>query len=195
MDKSVKTLFHYAKKVKEAILVISGALFILLFLLFGLMGLKGCVVKVWKSPTEPITYSLVGEDDRSLSMIFMPEHKTYIVYTDEQNSFVEMSLTQMRGTYGTHYFWRLWVIDGPNINVGLRIYPKGAKPVVMETTVLDKYIQGNGSETLPGNGDRTHPVLLFTEDALCFEGMWLKQEPTEMKLITLLNQYLTSESQ
>ena len=52
----------------------------------------------------------------------------------------------MRGSYGTHYFWRLWHIDGPGVFFGYRIYhPEDVEPVMMEIETLDKYVEGRGN--------------------------------------------------
>jgi len=180
------------KKITGVASKVGVGLVVIIFIIFGL---KGCVVTVWKAPSQATTYSITGDDGRSLYMIFMPEHKTYIAYIDEQRKSVEVSLTKMLGTYGTHYFWRLWSLEGPGQAeglFGLRIYPKGAKPVVMETTVLDKYIQGDGTQVLPKKGDRTHPVLLFSENSVRFEGMWLIKESTSTELLSELSQYVSS---
>lgn len=119
-------------------------------------------------------------------MIFMPKHETILLYTEEKGGFVETALTQMRGTYGTHYFWRLWSVEGPGVSGGLfgyRLYPDNARPVVMEITVLSKFVHGSSNPTLGTVGDRTHPVILFTQDAVQFEGMWLENEPTDPALV------------
>jgi hypothetical protein len=164
-----------------------GAGFIILVILF--FGLKGCVVTVWKPPDTPTTYAIHGYDGRSLAMIFLPKNKTILLYTEEKAEFMEAALADMRGTYGTHYFWRLWSIEGPGTGAGLlgyRIYPEGAQPVVMETTVLKKFIHGTSKPTLRSEGDRIHPVILFSENAVRFEGMWLEKEPTNPELVRAL---------
>ena len=98
-------------------------------------------------------------------MIFLPKHETILLYTEQKGDFIEAALTQMHGTYGTHYFWRLWSVEGPGVGGGLfgyRLYPDDARPVVMETTVLKKFVHGSSKSTLRTEGDRTHPVILFT---------------------------------
>jgi hypothetical protein len=154
--------------------------FVIAFLFFGM---KGCVVTTWKPPAEPTTFSVRGADGRSLSMIFLPDSTTLIVYTEEKTGSFEAALTEMRGTFGTHYFWRLWNVDGPDSIAGLpgyRIYPPGAQPVVMETTVIKKFVHGTAKPALRTEGDRTHPVILFSENAVRFEDMWLQKEPTDI---------------
>lgn len=165
---------------------IGTSLVILLILFFGL---KSCVMTVWKSPENPTTYAIHGSDGRSLAMIFLPENETIFLYTEEKTDFIETSLTKMRGTYGTHYFWRFWSIDGPGVGGGLfgyRIYPEGAKPVVMETTVIKKFIHGSSAPTLRNEGDITHPIILFTASAVRFGDMWLEEEPTNTDLVKSL---------
>lgn len=165
---------------------IGTALVILAILFFGL---KGCVVTIWKSSDTPTTYAIHGSDGRSLTMIFLPENETIMLYTEDKAEFMEAALTKMRGTYGTHYFWRLWSVEGPGTRgdlFGYRIYPYGAEPVVMETTVLKKFIHGSSKPTLRSEGDRTHPVILFSQNAVRFEDMWLEKEPTNPELVRAL---------
>jgi len=163
---------------------IGTSLAILLILLFGL---KSCIITVWKSPEQPTTYAIHGSDGRSLAMIFLPENETIFLYTEEKADFIESSLTKMRGTYGTHYFWRLWSIDGAGSSLfGYRVYPEGSEPVIMETTVLKKFIHGSSTPTLRTEGDITHPIILFTTDAVRFGDMWLEKEPTNPDLVKSL---------
>jgi hypothetical protein len=164
-----------------------GTTLVILAILF--FGLKGCVITVWKSPDTPTTYAIHSSDGRSLAMIFLPKNETIMLYTEDKAEFMEAALTKMRGTYGTHYFWRLWNVDEPGTGGGLfgyRIYPDGAQPVVMETTVLKKFIHGSSIPTLSGEGDRTHPVILFSSTAIRFEDMWLEKEPTNPELVRVL---------
>ncbi len=126
-------------------------------------------------------------------MIFLPKHETILLYTEEKGGFIETALTQMRGTYGTHYFWRLWSVEGPGLGGGLfsyRVYPKDARPVVMETTVMKKFIHGSSKSALGTEGDRTYPIILFTQDAVQFEGLWLENEPTDPVLVQNLLRHL-----
>ena len=165
---------------------IGTSLVILLILFFGL---KSCVMTVWISPEQPTTYAIHGSDGRSLAMIFLPENETIFLYTEEKADFIEASLTKMRGTYGTHYFWRLWSVNGPGVGGGLfgyRVYPEDAKPVVMETTVLKKFIHGSSTPTLKNEGDITHPIILFTTNSIRFGDMWLEVEPTNPDLVKSL---------
>lgn len=167
-------------------------IFVVALLLFGL---KGCVTTVWTSPEQPTTYAVHGADGRTLAMIFVPENTTYMVYSQRNPAFIRVVRTKMRGTYGTHYFGRLWNLDGPGTGPGIfsfRIYPEGARPVVMETTVLDNFTYGNGNAPLPDEGDKMFPIILFTEGAVKFEGMWLKREPTDTRLLTAVQKKLSA---
>ena len=166
---------------------IASKLGIVAFVLFiAFVGLKSCMVTVWTSPTEPTTYSVRGSDGRSLSIIFLPKHETLFLYTVENGRFSEAALAEVRGTYGTHYFWRIWRIEGPGIAGGLfgyRLYPVGEKPVIMETTVLKKVVHATVKPTLPSEGERTHLLILFSDNAIRFEGMSLHKEPTDTNLV------------
>ena len=141
-------------------------------------GLKGCVMTIWEAPDSTEIYSIAGEDDRSMSIFILPGHQAMIWYHDPMEEHIEGTLARMKGTYGTHYFWRLWGIDGPGIWFGYRIYPTDTEPVVMEMTVLEHYQEGRGKSDFPGKGDTSYQVILFGEDKVNFEGMWLYREPS-----------------
>ena len=51
--------------------------------------------------------------------------------------------------------------------------------MTIETTVLKKFTQGSGKPTLRGESDKTTAVLLFTDDAVRIQDMWLEKEPTD----------------
>ena len=55
------------------------------------------------------------------------------------------------------------------------IFPEGYEPVVMETTVLKKFLHGSKKTVLPAEGERTHPLILFSKNAIQFEGMTLEK--------------------
>lgn len=166
-----------------------GAGLLVVFIAF--FALKGCVITVWTSPTEPTTYALHGKDGRSLATVFLPGNETLILYMESKTPYTEAVLTKMRGSFGTHFFWRLWNVDSPGQNglFGYRIFPEGSQPVTMETTVLKKFTQGSSKPTLRAEGDKTTAVILFSEDAVRFQDMWLEKEPTDRELVqTLLKQ-------
>jgi hypothetical protein len=166
-----------------------GAALLIVFVAF--FGLKGCVITAWTSPSEPTTYALHGKDGRSLTTVFLPGNETLILYMESQTPYTEAVLTKMRGSFGTHYFGGLWNVDGLGGSglFGYRIYPEGERPVTMETTVLKKFTQGASKPTLRSEGDRTTAVLLFADDAVRFQDMWLEKEPTDSELVqTLLKQ-------
>ena len=163
----------------------------LLVVVIAFFGVKGCIVTVWTSPTEPTTYALHGKDGRSLVTIFLPRNETIILYMESRTPYTEAVLTKMRGSLGTHYFWRLWNVSGPGGAgmFGYRIFPEGARPVTMEPTVVKKFTQGSSNPTLRGEDDKTTAVLLFTDDSVRFQDMWLDKEPTDRELVqTLLKQ-------
>ena len=165
---------------------IGTSLVIVLILFFGL---KSCILTVWESPKQPTTYAIHGSDGRSLAMIFLPKNETIFLYAEEKTDFIETSLTKMRGTYGTHYFWRLWKIDESGVGgnlFGFRIYPEESKPVIMETTVLKKFIHGSSTPTLGNEGEITNPTILFNTNAVRFGDMWLEEEPTNPNLVKSL---------
>ncbi len=124
------------------------------------------------------------------TVIFLPKHETLLLYTPDSGKSLEASLTEMKGVYGTHYFWRLWNIEGPSRYGGLfgyRLYPDGFSPVMMETTVKKKFFHGTHKPVFPAEGETTHPLLLFGGDAIEFEGMLLPKRPTNQ---AFLDQFL-----
>ena len=162
---------------------IGMGIFLVTFLFFGL---KGCVITVWSSPKTPEIYSIQGQDGRVMPMIFLPKHETMIWHFDPPNESVEGVLTKMRGSYGTHYFWRLWHLEGPGIILGYRIYPPDTEPVHMEITVLERFMSGRGNPGFPEKGETTHQVLLFGKDGVKFQNMWLQREPNDPEMVQLL---------
>ena len=153
------------------------------------MGMKGCVVTVWTSGPSLNSYALYGDDGRAFGLEFLPKNETIIWYIDPAEDSLEATLVRMRGAVGTHYFWRFWKIDGPGVMFGYRMYPADVRPVYMEIEVLERYMRGNGNPTLPDKGDRTREVLLFGDDRVKFEGMWLRRsEPNREMAGALLRQ-------
>lgn len=153
---------------------------------FLFVGLKGCIGTVWISPKTPEIYSIQGQDDRTMSMVFLPKNETIIWYFDPAKELGEGVLTKMRGSYGTHYFWRLWHIEGPGIMFGYRIFPTDTEPVNMEITVLEKFTGDRGNSSFPEKGERTYQLLLFGKDLVKFQGMWFQREPNDPKWIEVL---------
>lgn len=169
--------------------LISRIGFGLLIVAIAFFGLKGCIVTIWTSPKEPTTYSVVGSDGRMLSVVFLPRSETLFVYSPDRGESLEVNLSVTKGVYGTHYFSRLWSVDGPGTLGGLlnyRIYPTGFEPVRMETTVKKKFMLGTHKPVLPAEGERTHPVILFGADKINFEGMLLEKEPTSNEFLNTL---------
>ena len=162
---------------------VGTGLFVIAFLF---IGLKSCVMTTWSSPKTPAIYSIAGMDGRVMTMIFMPQHKTMIWYSDPNERRIEGILAEMRGSYGTHYFWRLWHVDGPGIVFGYRLYPSDTKPVHMEIIVLERYMEGRGNPTFPDKGDTTYQVLLFGKESVRFQDMWLKKEENDPALVNAL---------
>lgn len=168
-----------------------SALVVLAMLVFGL---KSCTVSVWQSADKANSYAVVGGDSRSFRVVFLPHNETIIWYKDPANDFIEGVLTKMRGTYGTHYVWRLWKVEGPGVTFGYRIYPSDTEPIMMEVTVLERFIQGRGDPTFPSVGNRTHQVILFGRNAIRFQDMWLQKEPDDPELVALLQSKLRNGS-
>ena len=171
-----------------------GLILVILFFLF--VFIKGSIVTIWTSPSSITTYAIDGADGRSLKMILLPENETIMYYKDSNSNSEEYTLTEMRGSYGTHYFWGLWKLDGPGIFynslLGYRIYSTDIEPVVMETKTIQKYMSGNGDSNFPQIGKTTYSTILFKDNAIRFEGMWLQKEKTDNDFISrLLNNLKT----
>jgi len=148
----------------------------LVVITFILLGLKGCVVSLWSSPKEPVSYVVEGADKRSMRITFFPNQETMIWYVDPGKPLVEGVLTRMRGTYGTHYFGPFWKIDGPGVFFGYRIYDEDVEPVMMEIQIIDKFLQGRGDPTFRNVGSTTNQILLFGKNRVRYQDMWLIQE-------------------
>jgi len=164
----------------ESFFSIIGVILIGAVIIF--FAVKGMILHVWMSPAEPITYAIHGIDDRNLKVIFLPDNEGLFWYQDE--SIEEVVHAKLRGSYGTHYFWRLWKIEGPHISIGYRIYPSDVKPITMEIETIQKHIIGNGIPSFSKVGDTTYSTLLFGRDRLKFEGMWLKKEQTNTEFVS-----------
>lgn len=160
-----------------------GAVFLVAILL---LGLKGCTIDVWESPSVAETYSIHGVDGRSLSITFLPDHQTLLWYADSTEQHFEGALVRMRGSRGRHYFWRVWHIEGPGVWFGWRIFPHGTVPVHMEIEVLSRYMEGRGRPTFPEVGERGHQVLFFSDHAVDYQGMRLQQERTDAVMVDAL---------
>jgi len=169
--------------VKNIASKIGIGIFVVAFLFFGL---KGCVTTIWSSPKTSEIYSFEGQDGRVMLMIFLPKHETMVWHFDPANESTEGILTKMRGVIGTHYFWRLWHIEGPGITFGYRIYPSDTKPVNMEIIVLEKFMSTTGKPALPEKRYRTNQVLLFGKDSVKFQDMWLRKEPYNPYMVQTL---------
>lgn len=149
-----------------------------------IIGIKSEIIVPWKSPTAPVSYSVFGDDGRSMQVVLLPDNRAIVWYEDDKHDYAEGNMVQWRGYVGTHYIWRIWNIGdndstfGPSI-FGIRIYPEGITPVVLDTEVLAHYVSGSETQTLPNKGDRIRQqTLLFGGDAMRFQEMWLEKDDT-----------------
>ncbi len=168
---------------------IVSAFFVIIGIAFGIfIFVKSSVLTIWSSPSVPETYAINGADGRSIKIIFLPENKTIMWYKDPNVGSEEYNLVEMKGTYGTHYFWGLWKIEGPGIAFGYRFYPDGTEPVVMETKTIQKYMNGKGDPNFSPVGKITNTTWLFRKDSAKFQDMWLqKEENNNLFISQLLN--------
>lgn len=152
---------------------------VMIILLVTVFTFKGCIKSAWVYPDTITTYSTKGSDGQNLSIVFYPEGRTIFYYNDPSNQYAEVTTASMKGLYGTHYWGQLWSIYERIKILGLRFYPNGTEPVLMEVSVLDKYVQGDPSNSpLPEKGGTINSVVLFSDDAINFENIWLSK--TEM---------------
>lgn len=171
------------KKLKSIGTIILGGIGVIIFIV---IFLKESTITIWTSPSIPETYTVDGYDGRSIKIIFLPKNKTIMWYRDRDTGVEEYNLTEMRGMYGTNYFWRLWKVEGSGITFGYRIYPNGVEPVVMETETIQKYMNGRGNPSFSNVGDVTNTTWLFTKDAIRFQNMWLQKEATDTQFVSRL---------
>lgn len=157
------------------------------------IGLKGCVVTVWSSPSDIETYEINGGDGRSMRMVFMPGNETFISYSDPKMESVEVVRTKMKGVYGTHYVGPIWKMGGPVNLLGLRWYSTG-EPVDMEIEVVKKYRIGSGDSSFPKESETTKSTVLFADDAVQFSGMWLQLAENDEDNIQALQSLVPVES-
>ncbi|HEU0220366.1 MAG TPA: hypothetical protein VFQ98_06140 [Gallionella sp.] len=148
------------------------------------IGIKSQIIVPWKSPNSPVSYSVFGDDGRSMQVVLLPDNRAIVWYDDDKHDYAEGNLVQWRGYVGTHYIWRIWNIGdndstfGPGI-FGIRIYPEGVTPVVLDTEVLAHYIGGSEAQVLPNKGDRIRQqTVLIGGDTIRFQEMWLEKDDT-----------------
>jgi len=145
------------------------------------VGLKGCIVTVWTSPGSPKQYQIAG-DGRTLTWYSLPDNRVILRHENRRNDTDEVVLTKMRGTYGTHYVGPIWNVAQRELGewwiLGLRWYPD-SEPVVMDIEVKKQNNQGASQEAFPDVGESNIKTILFGDDEVRLEGMWLKHVPLE----------------
>jgi hypothetical protein len=145
----------------------------------AILQLKSCVLTVWGPPKETTRYAIEGGDRRTLEIYLFPDHRAIFWHTDPDRGFTEGSLVHLRGNVGTHYFGRLWHLDGPGVIFGYRLYPTGCEPVMMEIETLSHYQVGPGDAQFPRSKDRTDSIFRFCQDRLGFQTMELHAVPVD----------------
>ncbi|MGO9177046.1 MAG: hypothetical protein ACLQED_13045 [Desulfobaccales bacterium] len=170
------------KNIKDLIVKVGVFLFLAIIVFFNL---KGCAYTTWGFPQSPKTYSMEGVAGRVFLMTFLPSNEIMIWYLDPNNANAEGILANMRGTFGTHYFWRLWKVDRV-FPFNFRIYPADTEPVDMEITVLEHYIQGRRKPTFTGKGKTIHEIILFGKDKIRFQDLWLNLVPYDPDFVEIL---------
>ncbi len=147
-----------------------------------IIGIKSEIVTPWQSPTTPVSYSVFGDDGRSMEVVLLPENIAIIWYDDDKNNYAEGNLVQWKGYLGTHYIWRIWNVSDNDTSFGLslfgvRMYPDGVTPAVLDTEVLAHYISGSEKTVLPNKNDRIRQqTILFGANAIRFQDMWMEKD-------------------
>ena len=138
---------------------------------------KSSVVRTMWGPWRDIRrFEVVGEDQRALDLYFFPDYRAMFWYTDKQNGEIEGTLAELRGSVGTHYFGRLWDIDGSGV-FGYRIYPSRCEPVTMEIDTIAKHRIGTGKPVFPEPKETTNSLFLFCPGSVTFHHMELRSRP------------------
>ena len=146
------------------------------------IALNSCSVKGWSPPKSPTTYSIERSDGRTRAVISLPRNETIFAYSEDRGTSWEANLSTSTGIYATHYFGRLWHVEGPSQFGGLldyRLYPDDFRPVVISNKVEQNFIDGLHEEVFPDQRARTLPVFLFSDDTLEFERMILSKHPLD----------------
>lgn len=156
----------------------SVGLAVLSTLFFAFVGLRGCVVEVWRSPEKPELYTIQGSDRRALSLLMLPGNRVIMGYIDPEKVRFEAASAIWRGSSGDHYFGNFWHADSGGL-WGWQQFPSGFTPYSMEIEILDKFKAGEGDETFPSVGETTRGIVGLAPGRVLFGGMTLTGAPVE----------------
>ena len=160
---------------------LSGLLGISVVGLYLLIGLRNIAVTSWESPAEVETYTVIGEDQRTMSLTILPRNTVAIMYADLRNGQREAVLLRWRGSGGDQYDFGIWHMgDAPIFGPNIRIIPKGFVPFFMEMEVLERSGQGESSFLSPGSSSQA--FVLFAEDRRARIKGCVKREATYLSL-------------
>lgn len=166
-------------KIPNLIGKLFGAVFIIAIVI---IFIKSQFITPWKSPDKPTSYYKSWSDGRSIQIVILPGNKVIIWMYDQKENKSEASLLKWTGYVGTHYVGRIWNIDdndnsfGPSM-LGIRLYPEGVKPVVIDTEVINTVVDKNIKSAFPLKGDRIRQqTILFSDNAIRFQDVWLDKE-------------------
>jgi hypothetical protein len=149
-------------------------------------GAKGSIVKTWKSEEQPLTYTVFSAD-HSFSITFLSGNQGILYYMKEDGSYMEVSRVKLLGSYFTHYFWNVWHFEGFPIGwLNYRIYQGDVEPVMMEITTEERRRFGDGEAVFPRAGSRSRGIVLFSDEWIRFQDIWMTREPTDFELLDLL---------
>jgi len=161
---------------------------ILMVLIFIFIGIKSFVYYGFTTSDTIETYETTGGSH--MLFIFLPDNDAIIYFNDVVNNKEEYVLAHITGEHGTHYFKNIWSVNSSVKSVpsifNFRIYPKNVRPVSLEIKIEKKYINGSGDIVFPKIGDTTNKNMLFTDESIKFNGMWMNKIDTDQNFVNLL---------
>lgn len=157
---------------------------VLLVGMWLVFGIKGCLVTTWSPPKEHKSYSIRGEDGRTMEFTFLPGRHALVAYGERATGNFEAELLKVKGgTYGTHYVGPLWNVSrGAESLFGIRWLAQGVEPVQCSIEVLDKIHHGFGDSAFSAVGTKHEVVWYFREGGFYFSGMWLNEAPHDAEM-------------
>jgi hypothetical protein len=155
------------------------------FILFVVIGMKGCVVSTWAPPNAYVVYAIAGDHGRKMQLAFAPDRKAVVTYSEPSSESVEFVLLRFRwGNYCTHYIGPVYNVSRHSESIfGLRWCSDGAEPARVGYTIANKFRRGFGDSAFGEIGSVHEQVLYFKKDAVKFNGMWLTKQAEDPESI------------
>lgn len=167
----------------------------LVVIVFVFMGLRSLVVTLWRTPDLPQTYFVEGEDGRAMAIVLMPDNYMFFSYNEPMPFYTELVLAKTRGEYGTQYLWNIWSVDRDAGWLSMRVLDDGQRPVTIEATVVDKFVDANPRlETprgyFPEKGESRRLRILISDETLEFQRSTLRSVPNDVMFLLWLEERL-----